>query len=303
MRILVTGGAGFIGSHLTDALIKKGHQLAVFDNFSAGNKKFVNPRARLRRISSHDYDQAAKLFRVFRPQAVFHLAAQIDARAVFADKGRYATDSMNLWLLAREHGVSHFIFSSSAAVYGGKQNLPLSERFAGQPVSDYGFSKHGFELHLASKYRSDKMKAVSLRYANVYGPRQGTVGEGGVVAVFCKRLLSRKPLLIFGSGSQTRDFIFVSDVVESNLKALRCQKLWAIYNVSTQKETTVNALAKKLLQISGIDVPIIRKSAVKGEVKRSALSNNKIKRELGWRPAVSLDEGLAHTWRWFRERY
>ena len=140
-----------------------------------------------------------------------------------------------------------------------------------------------------------------LRYANVYGPRQGTVGEGGVVAIFCKRLLRKQPLIIFGDGRQTRDFIFVKDVVESNLKALHSKKYWAIYNVATQKETSVNDLAQKLLRISEKKARIKRGPAIAGEAKRSILANSLIKKELGWRPKIRLDEGLRQTWRWFAD--
>ena len=303
MKILVTGGAGFIGSPLTHAPIAKGHQVMIIDDLSSGNRKFISPRAKLAITDLHDYKKIESVFRKFKPSAVFHLAAQIDIRSAFPDRKLYATDSMNILRLCQTNGVQRLIFSSSAAVYGASKRFPLAEILPSQPVSGYGFSKANFEMHLASRYRSDKIKAVVLRYANVYGPRQGTVGEGGVVAIFCKRLLQKQPLIIFGDGRQTRDFIFVKDVVESNLKALRSKKSWAVYNVSTQKETNINTLAKKLMRISAVKISILRKSAIKGEAKRSALSNGKIKKELGWSPDVSLDEGLERTWQWFVNNY
>ncbi|MDP1709923.1 MAG: NAD-dependent epimerase/dehydratase family protein [Candidatus Komeilibacteria bacterium] len=303
MKVIVTGGAGFIGSHLVDALIKKGHQVMILDDFSAGNKKFVNPRAKIAKINTHDYKKMERVFKSFRPRAVFHLAAQIEIRSLFEDKKRYATDSMNVLRLAQIYGVDHLIFSSSAAVYGINTKLPLKEHYKILPVSAYGHSKANFESSLASQYRGDKLKVVALRYANVYGPRQGTVGEGGVVAIFCKRLLKNNPLKIFGNGEQTRDFVFVSDVVESNLKALKSRKVFAVYNVSTQKETTVNHLAQALLKIAGAKTGVFYSPAVAGDVMRNILDNNLIKKELAWSPKVSLEEGLQRTWEWFGGSY
>lgn len=303
MKVIVTGGAGFIGSHLVDALIKKGHQVMILDDFSAGNKKFVNSQAENTKINTHEYKKMERVFKKFQPQAVFHLAAQIEVRSLFPDKKRYATDSMNILRLAQVYGVKHLIFSSSAAIYGDNKKFPLKERYGAWPVSAYGHSKANFESSLASQYRGDKLKVVVLRYANVYGPRQGTKGEGGVVAIFCKKLLKKEPLLIFGNGNQTRDFIFVSDIVAANIKALKSKKNFAVYNVATQKETTVNNLAKILLKISGVKTEIKHVAPAVGEVARNVLANNLIKKELDWRPKIKLDKGLEKTWTWFTRKY
>lgn len=299
MRVLVTGGAGFIGSHLVDALITRGHQVMILDDFSTGNRAFVNPKAKVAAANIHDYKKIEKVFKSFKPRAIFHLAAQIDIRSTFEDKKRYATDSMNILRLAQIYGAKHLVFSSSAAVYGVNIKFPLKEHYEILPVSAYGHSKANFESSLASIYRGDKMKVVILRYANVYGPRQGTVGEGGVVAIFCKRLLAGKPLTVFGSGRQTRDFIFVEDVVAANLRALKSKREAAVYNISTNKETSVNEIVRQLLSVSGRQVKVNHSKPVKGEVRRSALDNRRAKRELGWSPKVLIGKGLKRTWEWF----
>jgi UDP-glucose 4-epimerase len=203
----------------------------------------------------------------------------------------------------RQYKVERIIFSSSAAVYGDNQNLPLGECELVRAVSPYGAAKASFEGYLEAYSRQFGLRAVSLRYGNVYGPRQGTIGEGGVVAVFCKRLVTGKPLTIFGDGKQTRDFVFVDDVVAANLAALSCKKKYAVYNVSTQKGTTVNELARQLIAVSGRKVAVKHGAAIKGEVKHNVLANRLIKRELGWRPRVPLAEGLVKTWEWFQKEF
>ena len=206
---------------------------------------------------------------------------------------------MNILQWSKHYGVKRFIFSSSAAVYGDNRNLPIKESEPYAPTSVYGVAKVNFEQHLVSEHRQRAMQTIILRYANVYGPRQGIVGEGGVVAIFCKRLLANEPLVIYDSGDQTRDFTFVDDVVESNLLALNSSSDGVVYNVSTGVQTSVNQLAQSLLQISGKNVEIKHEPAIAGEVAHSALDNSLIRKELGWGPQVSLPEGLKRTWEWF----
>ena len=303
MKIIVTGGAGFIGSHLVEALSRKGHQVMILDDFSTGLRKFIPPQAQAARVSTHDYKKLEPIFKSFCPEAVFHLAAQIDIRSTFEDRKRYATDSMNILRLSQICGVKNLVFSSSAAVYGANEKLPWQEKHDIRPSSAYGHSKANFEIPLSSQHRGDKIKVVALRYANVYGPRQGVMGEGGVVAIFCKRLLAGAPLNIFGSGRQTRDFVFVDDVVAANLSALKSKNKIAVYNVSTNKETSVNSLAKTLLSVSGCRGKVKHSKMILKEVRRSALSNRLIRKELGWSPRVGLPEGLKITWEWFKENY
>ncbi|MBI4135106.1 MAG: NAD-dependent epimerase/dehydratase family protein [Candidatus Sungbacteria bacterium] len=301
MRVLVTGGAGFIGSHLTERLIKEGHQVMILDDFSTGSEDFVPDDVLIERIDIHDWKKVETAFGRFKPEAVFHLAAQIDIRSAFPDAKRYATDSMNILQWSKKYGVERFIFSSSAAVYGNNQNLPVSENEPAVPASAYGRSKQNFEQHLLSEHLQEGMKAVVLRYANVYGPRQGSVGEGGVVAVFCKALAKGASLGINGSGEQTRDFIFVEDVVELNVLALKSEKRQAVYNVSTGIETSINKLAEMLIALSGKRVGVAHGAEVAGEVERSALDNRLVQQELGWEPKVALREGLEKTWKWFEK--
>lgn len=303
MKIIVTGGAGFIGSHLTHRLITEGHQVMILDDFSAGNKDFVHHEARVEEVNILDWPKVAKAFTDFAPEAVFHLAAQISLRSKFTDAKRYATDSMNILKYAQLAGVKRFIFSSTAAVYGDNNNLPIKETEPYAPASAYGVSKMNFEQHLLGEHREKALQTVVLRYANVYGPRQGTVGEGGVVAIFCKKLLANEPLTIFGTGEQTRDFTFVDDVVESNVLALQSNEDGMVYNVSTSQETSVNELAQLLLQISGKNVEIKYTAPAAGDVLRSCLDNSLIKQELGWAPRISIDEGLKNTWTWFKDNY
>lgn len=303
MKIIVTGGAGFIGSHLTHRLINEGHQVMILDDFSAGNKDFVHHEAKVEEVNILDWVKVEKAFTSFSPEAVFHLAAQISIRSKFTDSKRYATDSMNILKYAQASGVKRFIFSSTAAVYGNNKNLPIKETEPYAPTSAYGVSKMNFEQHLLGEDRDTNLQTMVVRYANVYGPRQGTVGEGGVVAIFYKKLLANEPLTIFGAGEQTRDFTFVDDVVESNVLALQSDKDGVAYNVSTAQETSINELAQLLLQISGKNVEIKYAPPAAGDVARSALDNALIKQGLGWEPKMDIDQGLKKTWEWFKENY
>jgi UDP-glucose 4-epimerase len=303
MNVLVTGGAGFIGSHIVDRLIKEGHTVLVIDDFSSGSKKFLSKKAIVRDCDIHCWNKVNIAFSEFKPSAVLHLAAKISARDEFPDSKRYASDSMNILNCAKKHGVSIFVFSSSAAVYGDSLNLPIKETELKNPLSPYGHSKLNFESHLLSKYLPKSIKSVALRYANVYGPRQGMSGEGGVVAIFCKKLLSGEPLLIYGNGEQTRDFVFVEDVVESNILALETKKRQSVYNVSTSKEISVNYLIKNLIKISGAKPKLEHKGFNKGEILRSSLDNSLIKKDLGWAPEIKFEDGIKRTWKWFKENY
>jgi nucleoside-diphosphate-sugar epimerase len=298
MKILVTGGAGFIGSHLVDKLVKD-HEVVILDDFSAGNESFVPQDATVERVDILDWKKVESSFESFKPEAVFHLAALIDIRSEFSDSRHYATDSMNILQWSKKHGVKQFIYASSAAVYGDNTNFPLKESEPYAPTSAYGKSKMHFEEHLVSEHRKDHMKTVVLRYANVYGPRQGTVGEGGVIAVFSKQSMGGGPLTINGDGEQTRDFVYVDDIVDANIRALASTKKSAVYNVSTTHETSINELAEELLSISQKNVKVEHADAVKGEVLRSSLDNTKIKKELNWKPQTNIKTGLTRTWEWF----
>jgi len=302
MKILITGGAGFIGSNLTDRLIVEGHDAMILDNFSTGNEEFVNPKAQLIRADIRDAKKVDEIFSQFRPEAVFHLAAQIDLRASIENpREDYAinvTGSKNVIASCLKHGVKRFIFSSSAAVYGPNNNLPIKETEPIKAETQYGKSKAEIEQSL----KESGIASIVLRYSNVYGPRQGTVGEGGVIAIFCKQLNAVEVLKIFGDGSQTRDFVFVEDIVEANMLALSSKKQFAIYNVSTARETSVNNISDMLLKISGKNCKIEHLESIEGEVMRNSLDSKLITQELDWSAKVLLKQGLEKTWDWFKER-
>jgi len=305
MKIIVTGGAGFIGSNLVDRLITEGHETVILDDFSSGNEKFVNSKVKVVRVDIRDADSVDKAFADFKPEAVFHLAAQIDLRKSIEnpemDYEINVTGSKNILESCVKHGVKRFTFSSSAAVYGDNQNLPIKESEPIAAQTQYGKSKAEIEVELKEKVQKNGIKAVVLRYANVYGPRQGTVGEGGVIAVFCQRLNSGEPLKINGNGEQTRDFVFVDDIVDANLKVLSSKKDFAVYNVSTSKETTINDIAEKLLSISKKGVKVEHSDAIKSEVIRNSLDNHLIKKDIEWSDRINIQEGLEKTWEWFNK--
>ena len=303
MKILIIGGAGFIGSNLVDRLISEGHSVMILDDFSSGNEKFVNPKAQVARCDVRDAKTVSGVVSEFKPEAVFHLAAQIDLRKSIEnpqeDYDINVNGSKNVLDVAVKHGVKKFIFASSAAVYGDNQNLPIKEIEATNAQTQYGKSKAEIESELKEYSQLYGIKSVVLRFANVYGPRQGTIGEGGVIAIFCKLLNQNKPLKIFGTGEQTRDFVFVEDIVAANIRALSSKKDFAIYNVSTSRETSVNTIANQLLKISGKSCKIEHQSPVKGEVLRNSLDNHLIIEELAWKPNIDLQEGLNRTWDFF----
>lgn len=298
-RALVTGGAGFIGSHLVDALQARGHQVMVLDDFSAGkrdhlplNTQIVRDDIRSPRV--HD------LFRDFQPEYVFHLAAQKSVQQSLKDPvhdaGVNITGSLNIITLSHKFKVKKLIFSSTGgAIYGPSKQIPTTEKSFPHPESPYGIAKYSIEQYLDIYRTSFGLRSVSLRYANVYGPRQDPEGEAGVVAIFCQRLADHDPLTIYGDGKQTRDYVYVSDVVEANILAMQRSAQGPI-NIGTGIQTNVNILAERLRKISGQRARIVHRAGLPGEVRRSALDCRLAKRELGWKPTVKLLDGLTKTW-------
>ena len=299
MKVLVTGGAGFIGSNLVDRLVSEGHHVVILDDFSAGNHGFVNPKAEVVEADIRDEKKIPDTFLKFKPEAVFHLAAMIELRESLENPEKsYSINvagSMNVINASKQAGVRKFIFASSAAVYGDNQNFPIKESEPVSPASPYGEQKAGIEQAL----EESGIPSIILRYSNVYGPRQGTVGEGGVVAIFCKKLLTGSSLAVFGDGEQTRDFINVSDIVSANTKALQSSQQFGMYNISTGIETKINELARMLLSVSQKEATIEHTQAVPREALRSSLDSALARRELNWEPATGLSEGIGRTWQWF----
>lgn len=305
MNILVTGGAGFIGSHTVDALIKDGHRVSIIDDLSTGLKKNLNPKANFYEVDIRDKG-AADVFKKEKPEAVFHFAAQMNLRRSLEDPIFDAENnvlgSLNVLECARESGAKRFIFSSSGGgISGESSQIPISESFPPAPTSPYGLTKLMTERYLEMWERLYGLKYVALRYANVYGPRQNVKAEAGVIAIFAEKLLREELPTINGDGRQTRDYVYVDDVVRANLAALNSDAN-GVFNVGTGVETSVNELFERIRHLLGVNISAVRAPAIKGEALRSALDIGNAKEGLGWEPRVSLEEGIAATVEFFRQK-
>jgi UDP-glucose 4-epimerase len=305
MKILVTGGAGFIGSHTTDALVAAGHSVAVLDNLSAGKREQVNPAARFYQIDLREAEQVKEVVAKEKPEALFHLAAQMDVRRSVADPVYDAqvnlVGMLNLMEAARVNGLRRVVFSSTGgAIYGEQDAYPCDEDHPTRPVSPYGVAKLATERYLFFYKVQYGIDYLAVRYANVYGPRQDPHGEAGVVAIFCGRMLEGKPVTIFGTGEQTRDYVFVADVVQANLAALNAPVTGAV-NIGTGLETSVNRLFKELAG-SSYELKPVYAPGRPGEQQRSVISPARAARELNWHPKVTLADGLSRTLAFFKDR-
>jgi len=312
-RALVTGGAGFIGSHVADLYLAHGYAVTILDDFSSGKRENV-PAAATVVEASVTSTEAAALVREGGFDVISHLAAQIDVRKSVADPVHDATinvsGTITIAEAVRASGRrTRLIFSSTGgALYGDFVTPPNDETFPKDPESPYGIGKLAAEYYLAYYARLHGMDTVALRYANVYGPRQDPHGEAGVVAIFCNKILEGSPLRVFGDGSQTRDYVFVGDVARANLAAAEgtlpdAGRLDArAFNIGTGMETSVVQLAEALQQVAGSRAPLEFAPARPGEQQRSAVRIEKAAEVLGWRPRVPLIEGLAETFRFFAAR-
>ncbi len=302
MRILVTGGAGFIGSHVVDLLIEKEHHVFVLDNLSSGRKENINNRAKFFEEDLGDYAKIKEIFDNERFDIVYHLAAQIDIRKsvkepVF-DARVNILDSLNLIECCVKSGVKHFIFSSSGgAIYGDDVEIPTSEDAEEKPVSPYGCAKLVIEKYLHFYNKVYGLKYSCLRYSNVYGPRQNSKGEAGVIAIFFDNMLNNKKSIIFG-GIQTRDFVYVGDVARANVFVLDDNES-EVYNVGTGREIDIVGLFEKMNGFFGNRFEPEFRERNKGEQLKSCLGFDKIRKNLGWRPEIDLDKGLKRTYDWF----
>ena len=307
MRILVTGGAGFIGSHTVDALVAAGaHEVAVIDNLSAGKRDQINPGARFYEVDIRDADAVGRIAASERPEVMVHLAAQMDVRRSVADPAFDAQVNLvgflNLMEAARPHGLRRVVFSSTGgAIYGEQDTFPADEGHPCRPVSPYGVAKFSTESYLFFYRAQYGIEYAAMRYANVYGPRQDPHGEAGVVAIFCGRLLENNIVTIFGDGDQTRDYVYVADVVRANVAAVAAATSGPI-NIGTGVETSVNRLYGILAAVAGSDRPAAYAPARPGEQRRSVIAATRAERELGWRPQVALEDGLRLTYRFFQQR-
>ncbi len=306
MKILITGGAGFIGSNIVDECIKRGYDVVVIDNLSSGKKENINKKAKFYNIDITDYNKLNEIFKKEKPQVVNHHAAQIDVRKSVAapqyDAKINIIGSLNLLELCVKYNVEKFIFASSGGtIYGECKGRPApKENSLYSPQSPYGCAKLSVEYYMNYYNKVYGLKTISLRYANVYGPRQDPYGEAGVVSIFINRMLNNEDVIIYGDGEQMRDFVFVSDVVEVNIKCISENLNFGIYNVGTQKATSVNKLFNIISKILGYKKPPIYQPPRKGELIKSYLCIDKIRRELGWYPKISLQEGIKKTIEYFK---
>jgi UDP-glucose 4-epimerase len=303
MRILITGGAGFIGSNIADAFVARGDEVVVLDDLSTGRESNVPRQARLER---HDIRSpgAQQVIESFRPDVLCHLAAQLDVRKSVADPGHDAdvniVGSLRLFESCRAAGTRRVLFSSTGgAIYGEQDVHPCDETHAERPVSPYGVAKLAVEKYLHYYSVVYGFRATYLRYANVYGPRQNPHGEAGVVAIFARKLLSGGVPVINGDGAQTRDYVFVADVVRANVLALE-KDLTGPFNVGTGVETSVVELYDAICKACGSTVKATHAPAKLGEQMRSSLDASLLERRTGFRPRTPLDEGLRATVDYFR---
>ncbi|HZF05670.1 MAG TPA: NAD-dependent epimerase/dehydratase family protein [Patescibacteria group bacterium] len=306
MRILITGGAGFIGSNITDAYLAAGYDVAVVDDLSSGSADNVDPRARWYRVDIRDAALDA-VFAEERPEVVCHHAAQVSVRRSVespqTDADVNVLGSLNVFETARRHGTRRIVFASTGgAIYGEQTGPPADETHPCRPRSPYAVAKLAIEHYLDYFRVTFGLEAVVLRYANVYGPRQDPHGEAGVVAIFMQRILAGLAPTIFGDGEQVRDFVYVEDVVAANLAALRvavAAEDMAIFNIGTGRATSVNALWRVIQPLARPRVGAYHEPVRSGDVRRSVLDPSRAAGQLGWRPAVGIEEGLARTWAWF----
>jgi UDP-glucose 4-epimerase len=297
VRAIVTGGAGFIGSNVVDALLARGDEVHVLDDLSRGKRENVADGARLH-VGDIRADTQA-LFAEVSPEVCFHLAAQIDVRVSVEnpelDADVNVVGTLRVLEAAREHG-GKIVFSSTGGAIYGECDGPASEDHAREPVAPYGVSKLAAEEYISAYNRLYGSSHVALRFGNVYGPRQDPHGEAGVVAIFMSALRDGKAPRIYGDGTQTRDYVFVGDVVAASLAAAAHEG--GVFNVGTGNETSVLELYEGIQRVAGIEREPEFADARPGELQRSVLDPSLAERELGWRPERSLDDGLAATWAW-----
>ena len=303
MNICVTGGAGFIGSHLVDRLIKEGHRVQVIDNLSSGLREFVNPKAEFVELDIRDA-KILDVFQDFQPDYVFHEAAQtVEGESMVnptEDCDINLMGLLNLLQASVKVGVKKFLMPSSAAVYGDLETLPLTEELQGIPRSCYGLTKLTTEGYLRIYEESFGLPYICYRYANVYGPRQGNGGEGGVISIFCEQVAKGETLVVYGDGTQTRDFVYVDDVVEANLLGLR-DDVTGIINVSTGTGISLNDLMNTLEEITNTTINREYHEPRIGDIKHSLLSTEKASQVLGYAPTWSLRDGLEKTYHYVKD--
>ncbi len=301
MRVLVTGGAGFIGSHLTDALLTRGDQVTVLDDLSNGRAARLDPRATLHQIPVTDPVAVTAVTRHARPEVIFHLAAQIDVRTSVTDPAADAavniTGTINLLEAAQAAGARIVFASTGGALYGRNARVPSPEDLLPEPEAAYGTAKYCAECYIRLYNRARSARHAVLRLANVYGPRQDPAGEAGVVSIFCGRAVRGEQPVVYGDGSQTRDYVYVGDVVDAMLLAGDAGQP-GTWNIGTGAETSVLDLISLIRQVAGREVQPKFAPPRPGELQRSALDVTRAAHELGWKATTPLHQGVTAVYRW-----
>jgi UDP-glucose 4-epimerase len=305
LKILVTGGAGFVGSHIADHLIAQGDQVVIVDNISTGKEEHIHPSARFYRVDITD-DKLFEVFKKEKPEVVIHQAAQVlvpkSVENPIFDAKVNILGTLNLLEASRQYGVRKIVYASSAAVYGDPQYLPIDEKHPVQPLSGYGISKHTPEHYLAAYHDLYGLEFTALRYANIYGIRQEPHGEGGVISILINQILEDRTFTIFGDGEQTRDYIYVEDVVKANLAAIHGGN-GSILNIGTGVSTSLNDLINLFEMVINKKVKKEYGDHRSGDIKHSYFNPNKAKLELSWNAKISLEDGLRRTYEYYANLY
>ncbi len=305
MKILITGGAGFIASHVADQYVAAGHEVYVLDNLSTGKKEFINPKAKFYQADITDQETIKQIIAEVKPEVINHHAAHIQVGHSVEDPQFDAQNNiigvLNLMQAAKDHGLKKVIMASTGgAMYGNKQT-PFTEEMKEEPLSPYGVSKRSGELYLNYYHELYGIPYIALRYANVYGPRQNPHGESGVIAIFSEMIAEGKQPVINGDGTHTRDYVYVKDVARANLMALDCDFVGAI-NIGTSREISTNDVFKQVVQEFAADIPEEHGPERPGEQVTSALAYNRAKEVLGWEPTVEFEQGVKEVVEWYKGR-
>ncbi|MER2171942.1 MAG: NAD-dependent epimerase/dehydratase family protein, partial [Psychrobacillus psychrodurans] len=299
MRVLITGGYGFIGSHVADRYYKEGYEVFIIDDLSTGNRENITFKHKGYILSVKD-PKCEEIFKSYQFDVVVHLAAQVSVAISLLNPREdieiNVVGLVNILTLSQRYKVKKFIFASSAAVYGFNDHLPLKEEEISKPISPYGISKWMGEEYCQKWRELHDFESVCFRFSNVYGPRQSNVGEGGVISIYLDRIINNQPLDLYGDGEQTRDFIYVEDVSDAIFRASH-STIAGIYNLSTNMENSINNIIDKLKNIHG-DIRTNNLLAREGDIYKSVLSNQKVMDALDWSPMYDMEAGLERTYSW-----
>lgn len=307
-NVLITGGAGFIGSATADLLVEKGFDVIIVDNLFMGKKENVNKKAVFYKADIRNKKALQKIFAKEKPELVLHCAAHMNLRQSIKDPffnaGVNINGTLNVLECCKSFAIKKIVFASSGgAVYGEPVQLPVPETHALQPLSPYGASKIACEAYLFSYWKNFGLDFVVLRYANAFGPRQNPESEAGVISIFAEQMLGGKQPIIFGSGSQTRDFVFSKDIAEANFLALTKKTESRIFNIGTGREISVSNIFALSKDFFGYKKGPLYKPGISGEVKRIFLDNSLAAKELGWAPKICFEDALKATLEWFRQKH